>query len=67
MAQNKINHMHNTEEVLVSFAWEKIVSAHVAATVKKWKPIGIIFTFILLISCLPNVLLTSTPMCSTDN
>ena len=55
MAQNKINHMHNTEEVLVSFAWEKIVSAHVAATVKKWKPIGIIFTFILLISCLPNV------------
>ena len=33
MAQEKINYLHNTEEVMVSVAWENIVSYHVSATV----------------------------------
>ena len=32
MAQENINYMHNTKEVLVSITWENIVSAHGADT-----------------------------------
>ena len=32
IAQDEINYLHNTKEVLVSVDWENIVSDHVADT-----------------------------------
>ena len=32
MEQDNINYLHNTKELLVSIAWENIVSSHVSAT-----------------------------------
>ena len=41
MTQEEINYLHNTKEVLVSPAWDNIVSDHLSAMAKNGESLGI--------------------------
>ena len=55
MAQENINHMHNTKEILVIVAWKNILLAHGSATALNGESLGIFLVYLYFINIMSSV------------